>query len=234
MQNKTVAVLQSNYLPWKGYFDLIHDVDEFIFYDDVQYTKNDWRNRNRIHTASGEMWLTVPVGQAINRRICDVAICQNQNWQEKHWRTLKQIYCKTDYFSLYKDYFEYVYRGRLWHSLSELNQYIIKHIATECLGIKTTFSDSRLYSAEGQKLNRLLHLLRKACATRYISGPAARVYIDEHRFKENNIQLLYKSYAGYPEYGQIHPPFDHHVSIVDLLFSVGPDAPYYIWGWRGG
>src|SRR4029079_10372519 len=93
----TVAVLQSNYLPWKGYFDIIHDADLFIFYDDVQYTKNDWRNRNRIKAPGGTAWLTVPVGQALDRRICDVEI-REHHWQLKHWRTLQQCYGQSPHF----------------------------------------------------------------------------------------------------------------------------------------
>lgn len=232
MPEYVVAVLQSNYLPWKGYFDLIHDVDLFIFYDDVQFTKNDWRNRNRVHTASGELWLTVPVGQSIDRRICDVEIANTRHWQEKHWRTISQIYGKSPFFKRYSGFFEELYRGRVWRNLSEINQYIVKHIAIEYLGITTKFDDSRNYKIEGKKQDRLLNLLQQTGATRYISGPAARDYIDESRFNENKIGLSYKDYAGYPEYRQFYPPFDHHVSIIDLLFLLGPDAPHYIWGWR--
>jgi len=97
---KTVAILQSNYIPWKGYFDVINDVDLFIFYDDVQYTKNDWRNRNKVKTANGTGWLSIPVGADKNRLICEVILNDNR-WQEKHWKTLCQLYGKASYFSSY-------------------------------------------------------------------------------------------------------------------------------------
>ena len=123
-----VAVLQSNYIPWKGYFDIIHDVDLFIFYDDVQYTKNDWRNRNKIVTASGTKWLTIPTGADLNRLICEVRLGSSV-WAEKHWKTILQSYRNSGYFNLYKEFFEEVYMGMRWESLSDLNQFLTKHIS---------------------------------------------------------------------------------------------------------
>lgn len=228
---KKVAVLQSNYIPWKGYFDIIHDVDLFIFYDDVQFTKNDWRNRNKIKVPGGTSWLTIPVGTSLERLICEVDIPAGP-WAEKHWKTLKQHYCRAPYFEKYQGFFEQVYRGRQWESLSELNQYLIRHIARDFLGIGTEFQDSREYRTTGVRLDRLLDLLRQAGAGLYVSGPAARNYIDPQAFARAGIELVYKDYSGYPEYPQFYPPFDHYVTILDLLFHAGPDAPRYIWGWR--
>lgn len=231
MDKPRVAVLQSNYIPWKGYFDIIHDVDLFIFYDDVQFTKNDWRNRNRIKTARGAEWITIPVGQDLKRLVCEVEL-KDPAWQAKHWRTLKQEYGRCVHFGRYRAWFEDIYLGRRWATLSELNQYLVRHIACEFLGIHTEFADSRRWAAEGTKLDRLLDLLARCGAKRYVSGPAARDYIDAARFDAAGIWLEWKSYAGYPEYSQLHPPFEHGVSIIDLLFNVGPDAPDYIWGRR--
>lgn len=228
---KRVAVLQSNYIPWKGYFDIIHDVDLFIFYDDVQFTKNDWRNRNRIKTDQGALWLTVPVGQEIDRRICDVTL-PDPRWAEKHLRTLQQYYGKAPYFTTYRPFLEEVYRNRRWTTLSELNQYMITTIARDFLGITAEFRDSRAYVASGRKLDRLLGLLTEAEAELYVSGPAARDYIEAERFAAAGIELVFKDYTGYPVYPQFHPPFDHYVSILDLLFQTGPQAPWHIWGWR--
>ncbi|MCS6774934.1 MAG: WbqC family protein [Chloroherpetonaceae bacterium] len=227
-----VAVLQSNYLPWKGYFDIIHDVELFVFYDDVQYTRNDWRNRNRIKTPSGPLWLTVPVGTALDRRICDVTLPPDPRWAEKHWKTLRQYYGKAPYFALYADLLRHVYLECAWATLSELNQYLIRTISRDLLGISTNFADSREYALTGRRQERLLQLLQAVGATEYLSGPAARSYIDPEAFAQAGIHLRYKDYAGYPEYPQFHPPFDHHVTILDLLFHTGPQAPYYIWGWR--
>ena len=227
-----VAILQSNYLPWKGYFDIIHDVDLFVFYDCVQYTARDWRNRNKIKTAAGELWLTVPVGSHQDQRIHEVGL-PSDHWQAKHWQTIQQNYGKCPHFARYRGFFESVYLGQAWASLSALNQHLVRHIATEFLGIGTRFEDSRVYSAQGSKQDRLLDVLTKAGATSYLSGPAARDYIEPAGFEANGIQLLWKDYAGYPEYPQRFPPFSHGLSIVDLLFNVGPDAAHYIWGWRG-
>jgi len=231
MEPKRVAVLQSNYGPWKGYFDIVRDVDLFIFYDDRQFTKNDWRNRNQIKAASGPEWLTIPVGDAIDRLICDVAIA-NPAWQAKHWRTLQQNYGRCPHFARYRAYFEEVYLGRRWTNLSELNQTLIRHIAREFLGLRTEFADSRDYATRGQKLDRLLDLVVQSGATTYVSGPSAKYYIVPERFNEAGIDLVWKDYAGYPPYPQRFPPFEHRVSILDLLFNCGPEAPRYIWGWR--
>ena len=228
-----VVVLQSNYIPWKGYFDLVRDADLFIFHDDLQYTKNDWRNRNKIKTPKGAEWVTIPVGTDERRLICDVAI-KDTTWQVKHWNLLKQHYGKCPHFARYQTFFEEVYLGRQWGNLSELNQHLIRSISSELLNLKTAFRDSREYSLSGQKLDRLVELVTKAGADRYISGPAAKDYIDPSRFAEAGIELVWKDYSGYPEYPQRFPPFEHGVTILDLLFNVGPDAPWYIWGWRDG
>jgi WbqC-like protein family len=226
-----VAVIQSNYLPWKGYFDIIHDVDQFVFYDDVQYTKNDWRNRNKVKTVQGLQWLTIPVGSQNSRLICEVEITDT-HWTQKHWETIKQSYSKSAYFGAYKDFFAYFYNDVKYKNLSELNQYLIQHICREYLGIQIEFLDSRIFHLEGEKLDRLIDLLKKVGANNYVSGPTARDYIDESEFARAGIELCYKDYSGYPEYPQLFPPFEHAVSILDLLFNCGPDSPYYIWGWR--
>ncbi|MFF2091716.1 WbqC family protein [Paenibacillus sp. NPDC058174] len=228
---KRVAVIQSNYIPWKGYFDIINDVDSFIFYDNVQYTKNDWRNRNKIKSAAGSQWITIPVNAQSDQLICDVEI-PNSNWASKHYKTLNALYSKAPYFKQYKSFLEYIYMERSWSNLSSLNQYLIKHISQEYLGITTEFKDSREYTSSGKKLDRLIGLLKSAQTTTYLSGPAASDYIDSARFNEEGIELIYKDYKNYPEYNQFHPPMDHYVSILDLLFHTGPDSAYFIWGWR--
>ena len=226
---KNVAVLQSNYIPWRGYFDIINDVDLFIFYDDVQYTKNDWRNRNRIPTPAGVKWLTIPVGSSNDRLICEVTI-DDPRWQKKHWKQLSQNYAKAPFFKDYRAFLEDVYLERTWTSLSDMNQHMIRTIATEFLGIDVTFADSRDHPVDGAKQERLLNLLGDVGAERYVSGPAAKSYTSEAVFEDAGIDLVWKDYGGYPDYEQIAEPFDPAVSILDLLFMVGPDAPDYIWG----
>lgn len=230
-KGKRVAVLQSNYLPWKGYFDLIHDVDLFIFYDDVQYTKNSWRNRNRIKTVNGEQWITIPVGTGKGLNIDQINLTEHA-WQRKHWESIRQGYAKAPHFARYKDFFEELYLGRVWSRLTDLNQYVIKTICAEFLGIQVVFSQSDFYLTRGQKQERLISLLQAVGAAEYISGPAGQAYIDEGAFAACGIGLTYKNYDNYPEYCQQGEPFNHNVSIVDLMFMTGEDAPYYIWGWR--
>jgi hypothetical protein len=226
-----VAVLQSNYLPWKGYFDLIHDVDLFVFYDDVQYTKNDWRNRNRIKTVNGEQWITIPIGSGHGVRIDQIQL-ERHDWQRKHWESIRQGYAKAPHFSRYKSFFEDLYLGRTWQRLSELNQYAIKTISAEFLGARVQFACSDAYKLQGGKQERLLNLLQVLGATEYLSGPAGRAYIDEAQFAARGIRLSYKSYDDYPAYPQQSGPFNHYVSVVDLLFMTGDEAPRYIWGQR--
>jgi hypothetical protein len=226
-----VGILQSNYMPWKGYFDLINDCDAFVFYDDVQFTKNDWRNRNRIKTSAGPAWITIPVGADIRRRICDVRLT-DQSWQKKHYKTLTQIYGKAPYFARYRDFLEQVYVATTWYTLSELNHFVICTIAHDFLGITTRFLRSSELTVPGRNQDRVLNLCKAAGATQYVSGPAAKAYLDETRFRAQGIEVRWKDYSGYPEYLQFHPPFEHAVTILDLLFHAGPDAPYYIWGWR--
>jgi len=228
---KRVAIIQSNYIPWKGYFDIIHDVDLFIFYDDVQYTKNDWRNRNKIKTSEGIHWLTIPVGLQNDRLIYQVVL-KDRTWQKRHWEIIKQSYAKAPYFEIYRTFFEHVYQEIEWNNLSELNQYLIKKISGNFLGITTQFQDSRDIQPEGVKLDRLINLLVKIKADLYVSGPSAKDYIKPDAFETAGIKLVYKDYTNYPEYRQLYPPFEHAVSILDLLFHCGPDSSHYIWGWR--
>lgn len=228
---KRVAISQSNYIPWKGYFDLIHDVDIFVFYDDVQYTIRDWRNRNVIKTPNGLFWLSIPVGSNRNRLINEVAPISRE-WQHEHWKTISQNYKKAQYFGLYKDFFEEVYLQREWLSLSQLNQFLVGYISTEFLQIKTRFANSIDFSRVGEKQLAICSLLESIGASSYVSGPAAKSYIEPNTFQEIGIELIWKDYSGYPEYHQFYPPFRHDVSILDLLFHTGDDAPYYIWGWR--
>lgn len=228
-----IAVDQPNYIPWKGYFDLIHDVDLFVFYSDVQYTSRDWRNRNKIITSDGLKWLSVPVGQSTHRLIYEVQI-SDADWQKKHYDTIRHAYGKAPYFNKYKDFLEDVYLGHNWIYLHELNRYMTEHIARDFLGIKTKFADSRDYKTYGAKHERLLNLVLDISGGggTYESGPAAKEYIVRQDYVRHGIKLTWKSYDNYPEYRQFSEEFLHQVSILDLLFQVGDDAPYYIWGWR--
>jgi len=223
---KSLAILQSNYIPWKGYFDLINSVDEFIIYDHVQYTKNDWRNRNIIKTANGLKWLTIPVIHSTSMIIKDVRVLNNR-WRIKHWSTLSMNYCKARYFKDFKDQFEYLYLKGKETYLSEIN-YLFINAINGILKIKTKISKSWDYELEGDRTERLVGLIKQADANIYISGPAAKDYLEEDKFKKEGIKIIWMDYSNYPEYVQLYPPFQNNVSILDLIFNEGLDAVKYM------
>lgn len=230
---KRIAIVQSNYIPWKGYFDLIASVDEFIVYDCVQYTKNDWRNRNQIKTAHGKTWLTVPVQhQSLGQAIDEVEVA-NPNCFRKHWMTFRQSYAKAPHIRFCVDQLEPLFmEDSPPHLLSTVNVRLIRAV-NALLGIRTPLRDAREFDLTGDRNDRLLSLCRQAGATHYLSGPAANSYIDEQQFAEAGVALEWVSYEGYPEYEQPHPPFDHRVSILDLLACAGPAAPQFMLHARG-
>jgi hypothetical protein len=225
---KRVAIVQSCYIPWKGYFDLINLVDEFILYDDRQYTRRDWRNRNRIKTVQGTMWLTIPVEVKgrYNQRIDETRI-GDSGWAGHHWKTLVHSYASAPYFDDNRETFECLYREATDPRLSVVNRAFLEAIRG-ILGIGTQLSWSTDYEAEGTKTERLVSLCRSARATSYLSGPSARDYLDATLFEEAGVALDFMDYSGYPEYPQLHPPFDHAVTVLDLLFNTGPEAPQYM------
>lgn len=225
---KSVAIVQSCYIPWKGYFDLINRVDEFILFDDRQYTRRDWRNRNRIKTPSGIAWLTIPV-QAKGRYLqrIDETVVSGQEWRSDHWQTLYQSYRRAPCFDEYAEAIELLYLSSDEEQLSRINRAFLERIC-ELLGIGTKISWSTDYTASGDRSERLVSLCLEAGADRYLSGPRARAYLDEELFRSHGIAVSYVDYSGYRPYQQLYLPFEHHVSILDLLFHVGPDAPSYM------
>lgn len=225
---KKVAILQSNYIPWKGYFDMINMVDEFVLYDCVQYTKNDWRNRNQIKTPSGVQWLSIACRfESLNQKINETRVT-DKLWASKHFKTLVQNYSKAKHFKEYAPVFEKLYKDLSdTELLSEINYRFIVAI-NDILGIETKISKCEDFNLiEGQS-SRLVQICKDANATSYLSGPAAKDYIDEALFCEAGIDLEWMNYSGYSEYQQLHLPFVHGVSIVDLIFNEGRDATKYM------
>ena len=225
---KKVAILQSNYIPWKGYFDMIAAVDEFILYDDMQYTRRDWRNRNKIKTPQGPVWLTVPVkvkGQYF-QKIRDTEI-DGAAWAATHWKSLAQHYARAPHFKEIREWLEPLYMERTYSHLSVLNRTLLEAVC-RYLGIGTRISNSWDYMLVDGKTERLADLCRQAGGSEYISGPAAMEYIDEQIFTDYGITLTWFDYEGYPEYPQLWGEFTHFVSILDLLFNCGKDSPRYM------
>lgn len=221
---KKIAISQSNYIPWKGYFDLIASVDEFILYDDMQYTKRDWRNRNQIKTSQGKQWLTIPVKIKSYElpKIRDVEI-DGTSWVNNHWQALIRNYRRAPYFQSIAEWLESLYFTTSHTHLYEWNRLFIETIC-QYLGIKTMITNSWDYLLIDGKTERLVSLCEQASATHYTSGPAAKNYLDEALFIEKDIQLTWFSYSGYSEYPQLWGPFIHEVSILDLLFNCGKNA----------
>lgn len=218
-----VAILQSNYIPWKGVFDMMNQVDIFIFFDDVDFTKRDWRTRNKIKTFNGDIWLTIPVKKAPRgTKIYEIQISQDTNWQEKHYQTIKQNYGKTKHFKSYHWILEEIYLKKKWENLSNFNIFTTKLLA-ETLGIKTQFINSRDLKAIGFKDDKLIDICKKVNGDYYLSGPAAKDYIDNEKFKKEGIQLAYIKY-DYPEYSQNFENFNHYVTILDVLFNCGEES----------
>jgi hypothetical protein len=232
--SKKVAILQSNYIPWKGYFDIINSVDEFVIYDEVQYTKNDWRNRNIIKSKNGLIWLTIPVKVkgSFHQKIKDTEIA-NKDWNLKHWKTICMCYSRAPFFNEYKSLLEEIYFRKQSSYLSEINMSFIKLIA-QLLGIRTKISSSSDYKLGIGKTEKLVQICNQAGATEYFSGPSAQGYINEALFKASNIKLTYVSYDDYKEYEQLFPPFKHNVSVIDLILNTGPQSIEFLKSYRNG
>jgi len=222
-----VVILQPSYIPWRGYFDQIRRADLFIFYDDVQYDKQGWRNRNQIKTAQGKQWLTIPVHSRGTREgllIKDVRIDWSRPWGQQHLKALIFAYNKSPYFRDTLPLLETVYDRR-----------------DDCLAdftIETTILLSRITSTrflrsselpgiDGVRTDRLIQILKQVGAKHYISGPSAREYIEQEKFDQAGITLEYMEY-NYPEYPQLYPPFDPYVTVLDMLFMTGSDAIKYM------
>jgi WbqC-like protein family len=224
------VILQPSYIPWRGYFDLIHDADVFVFFDDVQYDARGWRNRNRIKTPHGTSWLTIPVNkhgaQIEHIPIRDVSTVTG-DWPSKHLASLTHAYAKAPHFRTYRPWLERVYRDPPT-ALADFTIQTTIELAG-MLGITgTRFLRSSELGVDGRQSDRLIAILRELHATRYLTGPSARAYIEPEKFAEAGIALEWKSY-DYPDYPQLHPPFDPHVSVLDLMVMTGDDAPRYIW-----
>ena len=226
------VILQPSYIPWRGFFHQIQKADVFVFYDDVQYDAVGWRNRNKIKTAAGLKWLSIPVRhrgtRAAGTPICQIPICWDTNWSRKHFQTLCHAYSKAPFFDNYRSALEQMYSASP-ELLADFTIHSTIQLAS-WLGITAAqFLRSSEMKVSGTKTRRLLEVLQHVGATHYITGPSARDYLDEQLLRESGISVEYMSY-DYPEYPQLHPPFEPQVSVLDLLFMTGESAGRYIWG----
>ena len=215
------ALSQSNYIPWRGYFQLISEVDIFVFYDDVQYTKRDWRSRNQIMTPKGPIWLTIPVGKNRNRIIEEVTLPDGE-WRVNHLETIRRVYSKQPFFGPLMDIIEPWFVNREIQTLSEFNQGIIRDICAY-LGIKTKFLKSSDLGIKGDRVERLIGICKSIGADEYLTGPAAKNYIDSD-FENSGLKLSWMEYGPFGIYQQIGPEFVNEISIVDTIVMLGEDA----------
>ncbi len=223
------VILQPNYIPWRGYFDLINRADIFVFLDDVQYTKRDWRNRNVVRDEKGIRWITIPVitKGLRSQLIKDARIDNSSPWKDKHWATLTHCYSRAKHFDDYRIEFAALY-ARDWDNLCDLN---IEFTATICRLLSighTRFIRSSALGVGGTKTERIVGICKELGITTYVSGPSGADYLESELFTRNGITLVYHQY-GYPSYRQLYEPFEPNVTILDLLFNCGGDSPDFIW-----
>ncbi len=225
----TAVIIQSNYLPWKGYFDQIRRADNFILLDCVQYTRRDWRNRNKIKTPQGPQWLTVPVevrgrySQAIDEaRIC------GQDWVENHIRSIEANYRRAPHFEQEAPWLYGALREAARQELlSPLNLHLLEALSQRIGIVTPTARCEELIARDDLQAmdssERLLALCKAVDATHYLSGPAAQAYLNVAAFENAGVAVEWMDYSGYPAYPQLWGPFEHGVSIIDLLLNVGAD-----------
>lgn len=224
------AIVQPSYLPWRGYFHLLQKSDVFVFYDDVQYDKHGWRNRNQIKTVQGLLWLTVPVaarGNVVHGTPINEVRIADHRWPSKHLAAIEQSYARAPHVQRCLELIEpHLNAGH--ELLADLTIDLTKAVANE-LGIAPSFVRSSQLTAGGDRTERLVAVLREVGATHYVSGPSARAYLDEELLARAGISMEYMTY-DYPPYEQLHPPYTPNVSIIDLLAVAGPEAGGLIWG----
>jgi hypothetical protein len=214
-----IAISQSNYLPWAGYFGLISKCDAFVFLDDVQFTSRDWRSRNRIKTAAGLKWLSIPVGDSRSRRICDVKLPDNE-WKKSHMSSIIAAYRGSSNFQSGVHFMETIFDEFESETLSDFNQSCTKYIASEILGLTCTFLDSREIAHTGTGSDRILSICKSLSATKYVSGPSAFSYLKLDEFIINDIEVAFVDYSKMSSYEQLHGDFIPNVSVIDLVFNV--------------
>ncbi|MCI8669515.1 MAG: WbqC family protein [Lachnospiraceae bacterium] len=226
---KKIAILQSNYIPWKGYFDMINMVDEFVLYDDMQYTKRDWRNRNKIKAIQGMQWISIPVATKgkFYQKICETEVISS-DWVDEHWKTLQYNYARAKHFDEYSEIIKELYEQcREERYLSKINYIFLKNIC-KILDINTKITWSSEYNLIDGKTEKLVNICKQAGAECYLSGPAAKDYIDNELFIKENIDLEYMDYSGYKEYYQLYGEFQHTVTVLDMIFNLGKETKKYM------
>ena len=216
-----VGILQPGYLPWLGFFEQMYRCDIFVIYDDVQYDKQGWRNRNRIKTPQGAQWLTVPVLSKFEEHtsVCEIKVNNEVNWRKKHLFSIQQNYSKARYYRAYSSIFEETY-ARNWDYLIDLDLHFIIALA-QGMGIdhKKMVRSSTL-GVSGDKIDRLIAICQKFNADILYEGAAGKNYIDPRVFSQKGIHVEFQDYL-HPVYRQLYGEFIPYLSAIDLLFNQG-------------
>ncbi|MFZ5652548.1 MAG: WbqC family protein [Bacillota bacterium] len=218
-----IGILQPGYLPWLGFFEQLYRSDIFVIYDDVQYDKNGWRNRNRIKTPNGIQWLTVPVLLKGDSKslIRDVKINNQESWRKKHCQSIKTNYSKSKFYNHYFYLFEKVY-SKEWNFLIDLDMELI-YVLCDLLGLKRKIVYSSDLGVQGDKNERLIKICKKFGASIFYEGHAGKDYIDKKVFIESGIEVKFQDYR-HPEYNQLYGDFVPYLSVIDLLFNEGDSS----------
>ena len=225
---KQIAILQSSYIPWKGYFDIIKKVDEFVVYDIVQFSKNDFRNRNKLVLNGVPTWLTIPVRQKhLHQRIDETEIADGR-WAKKHWRSIEQSYKKLAGFESYSEPLRQAYEALGDEKfLTNVNVRLLQTLCS-LMRIDTPIRNAADFDLPEDRVERIIGLCKALGADSYLSGPAAKAYLDAEPLSASGIELEWIDYGGYPEYRQKGDVFEHGVSVIDLLFNVGGEFPRFM------
>ncbi|MBI2577870.1 MAG: WbqC family protein [Candidatus Wildermuthbacteria bacterium] len=219
----TVTINQALHLPYLGIFERMAKSSVFVFLDDVQFIKNDFYNRNKIKTATGPQWITVPVRYHFPWIQNEVTIDFSKNWAEKNWRSIELNYSKAPFFNMYKDSFKECYQKR-WNTISDFNIDLTFYLA-EKFGISPTFVRSSQMGVDKSmgRSERLLSICQQLGAARYFSGKGGHNYLNEEIFSQNDIEVVYQDFM-HPVYPQPYGEFIPNLSGIDLLFNSGPES----------
>ncbi len=222
----TLGIVQSSYIPWKGYFDLIRRSEIFVLYDCVQYTARDWRNRNLIKTGEGLSWLTIPMKHAPrDARISDMRAAE-MDWPGQHWKTIQNFYANAPHFDAYATPIRALFESCTSDNLSDINLHFLSGLCA-ILNITTPLNSLREPLGNGDRTDNLIAVCEHYNATNYLSGPSAKAYMQPEKFVDANIELQWMDYT-YPKYRQCFPGFESGVTILDLIFNTGPDAEKHV------
>lgn len=219
-----IGILQPGYLPWLGFFEQIYRSDVFVIYDDVQYDKEGWRNRNRIKTANGIQWLSVPVLFRLSEAplITEIKIDNKVNWRKKHLASIRQNYSAAPFYKDYIGLFEDAY-SRNWEFLIDLDMFLIRGL-NKNLGMENKkIVQSSTHNIKGDRMKRLINICKLFGADTFYEGISGKNYIEEELFRQNGIRIEYQDYQ-HPVYRQLYGEFVPYLSAIDLLFNHGKES----------